>query len=121
MLTYTDMIRGFKGRYAYMRTDYYPAPLYYRGKFYRSAKEAYRVALELSPKKNKYLLREMFRIVKSKILINWYFTQALARTGSAELVNETDDPFDTFWGVHHGIGNNMLGKILIKVRRKLFV
>jgi ribA/ribD-fused uncharacterized protein len=46
-------------------------------------------------------------------------TRALVETGDAELI-EGNTWGDTFWGVCDGEGENNLGKLLMKVRTKLF-
>lgn len=46
-------------------------------------------------------------------------TKALMATGDAELI-EGNDWQDTFWGVCENAGENKLGKLLMKVRSKLF-
>ena len=46
-------------------------------------------------------------------------TRALLATGDAELI-EGNTWNDTFWGVCNNIGENNLGRILMKVRKELF-
>jgi len=46
-------------------------------------------------------------------------TRALIATGDTELI-EGNDWEDTFWGVCNGMGENNLGKLLMKVRQSLF-
>ena len=48
-----------------------------------------------------------------------YFRQKLIDTGDEELV-ESNTWNDTYWGVCRGIGQNHLGKLLMKVRSKLY-
>jgi len=48
-----------------------------------------------------------------------YFRQQLIDTGDEELV-ESNTWNDTYWGVCRGIGQNHLGKLLMKVRSKLY-
>jgi len=46
-------------------------------------------------------------------------TRALMATGKAELI-EGNTWNDTFWGVCNGVGENNLGRLLMKVRESLF-
>lgn len=48
-----------------------------------------------------------------------FLTRALMATGDAELV-EGNTWDDTFWGVWNGVGENNLGRLLMKVRKTLF-
>jgi len=48
-----------------------------------------------------------------------FLTRALIATGDAELI-EGNTWDDHFWGVCNGIGENHLGKLLMKVRDQLF-
>lgn len=47
-----------------------------------------------------------------------YLKEALLRTGDRELI-EGNKWGDTFWGVCEGLGQNHLGKILMKIRKEL--
>ena len=47
-----------------------------------------------------------------------HFTSQLLKTGDAYL-EETNTWHDTFWGVHNGIGENNLGKLLMQIREDL--
>ena len=60
----------------------------------------------------------MYRIVKAKFEQNEQLKKQLLHTGRAKLI-EGNWWKDTFWGVHEGVGENHLGKILMKVRKEL--
>lgn len=57
-------------------------------------------------------------IVRSKFSKCEALKNALLRTGEAELV-EGNWWEDTFWGACKGVGENHLGRILMKVRKEL--
>lgn len=63
-------------------------------------------------------LNIMYELVLEKFRQNPDLTQLLKETGEAELV-EGNWWGDTFWGVCNGVGDNNLGKILMRVRGKL--
>ena len=60
----------------------------------------------------------MYEIVKAKFTQNETLKERLLATGDSELV-EGNDWNDKYWGVCNGYGKNMLGKILMRVRREL--
>lgn len=59
----------------------------------------------------------MEKVVTAKFSQNPNLLDKLLGTGSAELI-EDNWWKDTFWGVYNGVGENNLGKILMKVRDK---
>lgn len=59
----------------------------------------------------------MYVINKSKFELP-LFKEALLDTGTRELIHENTHG-DTFWGTCNGVGENMLGKILMKIREEL--
>lgn len=65
---------------------------------------------------NKLYLMEV--IVRCKFNQNPYLAERLKDTGSAELI-EGNYWKDTYWGICNGVGQNNLGKILMKVRDEL--
>jgi hypothetical protein len=87
---------------------------------------------ELAPKEAKLIgrdiqLREdwhsvkdeiMYNIVKDKFLRNPDIRQRLLYTINDDLV-EGNNWNDTYWGVCNGIGQNKLGKILMRVRKEI--
>ena len=60
----------------------------------------------------------MYEIVKAKFTQNEALKERLLATGDSELV-EGNDWNDKYWGVCNGVGKNMLGKILMRVRTEL--
>lgn len=60
----------------------------------------------------------MYRIVHSKFEQNAGLKQQLLDTGNAYLI-EGNAWHDTHWGVCKGVGENWLGKILMRVRQEL--
>ena len=62
-------------------------------------------------------VRTMLKCLREKFKDETLRTMLLA-TGDAELI-EGNTWGDTFWGVWHGKGSNMLGKLLMKVREEI--
>lgn len=60
-------------------------------------------------------LSEMAKIVTAKFQQNTPLIEKLLNTGESELIEENTWG-DTFWGVCDGVGENHLGKILMRVR-----
>ena len=60
----------------------------------------------------------MYEINKCKFEQNKYLTNKLLFTGNQELI-EGNTWNDTFWGICDNIGENNLGKILMKIRDEL--
>jgi hypothetical protein len=60
----------------------------------------------------------MYNIVKDKFLRNPDIRQRLLYTINDDLV-EGNNWNDTYWGVCNGIGQNKLGKILMRVRKEI--
>lgn len=138
----TEIIDSFSGRH-YFLSNFFPVPVAYEGLNYPSSEVAYQAAksndketrvafLNLSPRDAKRIgrsiiirpdwsqvkLQVMEDIVRSKFYNCEALKNALLRTGEAELV-EGNWWGDTFWGVCKGVGENHLGKILMKVRKEL--
>ena len=59
----------------------------------------------------------MYKLLKQKFSIG-SLKSRLLRTGKAELI-EGNWWGDSYWGVYKGIGKNILGKLLMRVRREL--
>ena len=59
----------------------------------------------------------MYGIVYAKFLQNIYLVDELVVTGEEEIIY-TNDNGDKFWGVCNGEGKNMLGRILMEVRKE---
>jgi ribA/ribD-fused uncharacterized protein len=60
----------------------------------------------------------MTELLKQKFAINTEFGQKLLNTHNVKIV-EGNYWHDTFWGVCNGVGKNMLGKIIMNIRRDL--
>ena len=60
----------------------------------------------------------MYEIVKEKFGSNDDLKSLLVDTGDTELI-EGNNWRDTYWGVCNGVGENKLGKILMRVRAEL--
>lgn len=63
-------------------------------------------------------LNIMYQLVKKKFQKNYQLRERLVATGNAKLIKGNNWK-DTYWGVYKGEGENMLGKILMKVRKEL--
>lgn len=137
-----DNIKGFFGQYRWL-SNFHICPITYQGVNFNSTEEAYQAAkcddiedmqkfVGLAPNKAKQLgqkvkLREDWEQVKLEIMdyvcwckfrYNEDLKQKLLLTGDKYL-EETNWWNDKFWGVCNGVGENHLGKILMKIRKKL--
>ena len=74
--------------------------------------------LTMRPDWNDVKIDVMYQIVKDKFFHNPSLKEKLLQTGDLELI-EGNYWGDTFWGVCNGIGENNLGKILMRVRKEL--
>lgn len=74
--------------------------------------------VELRPDWESIKLDIMEALVRSKFRTNKDLADLLIQTGDVYL-EETNTWNDTFWGVCNGVGENHLGKILMKVRGEL--
>ncbi len=133
-------IREFKGSYFFL-SNFYIAPIIYQGiRFenneaaFQSAKcpERMREFSSLSPRSAKSLGRRvklrpdweiikynvMYDVCMAKFLQNPELGGRLAQTGNAELI-EGNTWGDRVWGVCRGVGENYLGRILMRVRKEL--
>lgn len=84
-----------------------------------SAKEAKRLGRQIKPPadwydRNVQIMTELLRIKFE----NQYMKRKLLATGNEPLI-ENNRWNDTFWGVCNGVGNNMLGKLLMQIRDEL--
>ena len=134
------MIDRFKNKY-YFLSNFYNAPIIYNGIRYENNEAAFHAQKNLNRSKEfctlnpsqakalgrKVLLREDWEMVKDLIMyeINYekYIQNAdlrkrLLETGEQELV-EGNFWNDTYWGVCKGVGENHLGKILMRIRSEL--
>lgn len=137
-----EKISEFSGKYAFL-SNFQFAPIAYDGIKYLNVESAYQAQkcetkferlqfANLSPrdakKKGRQIkLRSDWEEVKFKImedLVREKFSQnpelaiKLLETGDA-ILEEGNYWHDTIWGVCNGVGENHLGKILMKVREEL--
>lgn len=137
-----NKITSFRGKYCFL-SNFYPTPVSYSGVIYPSAENAFQAAkcanpkdrrqfkfyspseakrngrrVRLRPNWNAMRLPIMKMIVKDKFAHNPELADKLRATGDAELIEENDWN-DRFWGVCNGIGENHLGKILMKIRDEI--
>lgn len=130
---------GFRNDFAFL-SNFHPVHLTFEGERYTSSEHAYQSAKTLDPWE-KRMIREapdpgrakklgkgvkirpdwesiklsvMETILRSKFENPW-LRSLLIDTGELELV-ETNTWSDTFWGVCNGVGENNLGKLLMKIR-----
>jgi ribA/ribD-fused uncharacterized protein len=135
-------IKGFFGEYRWL-SNFWPTDIVFDGAMYKTVEHAYQAAkiadpmardivrFAETPKKAKALsykismrdgwdyikLGIMELLVERKFKNNPNLLQKLLDTNDAYL-EETNTWGDTFWGVCDGIGENNLGKILMKIREK---
>ncbi len=131
------MISNFRGKYAFL-SNFYEVPVSYHGYTFGSNEAAFQAAkcpnrakefvslkpaeakklgrrVELRPEWEYIKERVMFEIVLNKFNQNPQLAKMLLATGEEELV-EGNTWGDRTWGVCDGVGQNRLGKILMKVR-----
>lgn len=137
------MIKEFKNQYFFL-SNFYEYPIYYNKLVFCNAEAAFQAQKVINEKdqykfinlnasqarklgKTVQLRKDweetkdnvMYEIVKRKFLTNKELQQKLLETKEEELV-EGNWWHDTYWGVDSktGIGQNKLGKILMKVREE---
>ena len=138
------MIKEFKNQYFFL-SNFYEYPIYYNKLVFCNAEAAFQAQKVINEKdqykfinlnasqarklgKTVQLRKDweeikdnvMYEIVKRKFLTNKELQQKLLETKEEELV-EGNWWHDTYWGVDSktGIGQNKLGKILMKVREEV--
>ena len=136
------MINEFKGKYFFL-SNFYNSPVMYEGLLYKNNESAFQSAKVLDIERRKQfceidpstakkkgrnvLLRNdweevklnvMIDVVRDKFTRNIKLQNKLLATGEEELI-EGNTWNDTYWGVCRNCGKNMLGKILMKIRREL--
>lgn len=133
-----DKIDEFRGAYSFL-SNFYPCEIEYEGQKYPSTEHAYQAAKTLDLEKRRLLasvpVKQVKRLGRSlrqrpdweevKLRVMWHLIlkkfaipelkEKLLATGDAELI-EGNWWGDTFWGVCKGIGENHLGKILMRAR-----
>ena len=135
-----NAIAEFRGKYFFL-SNFYSAPVIYLGQSFKNNEAAFQSAKcperscefqDLNPSDAKRLgrrvhLREdweeikndvMYDICKAKFSQNQKLAQLLIDTGDAELI-EGNTWGDRVWGVCDGIGENRLGKILMRIRMEM--
>lgn len=135
-------VKSFVAQYAFL-SNFFVSPVYYKGIVYETAEHAYqsaktddpvwkeRVRTATTPGKakrtGKFLIVKpdwesikvdvMEEILRSKFR-NPTLAKLLLVTGTKELI-KGNTWNDTFWGVCNGVGENHLGKLLMKIRHEL--
>lgn len=135
-----DVIASFTGEY-YFLSNFFVAPVVYQGVRFENNEAAFQAAkcpermrefCKLNPQSAKRLGRSvllrpdweeikydvMYQVCKAKFQQNPDLGQKLLKTGNAELI-EGNTWGDRIWGVCKGIGENNLGKTLMRVRDEL--
>lgn len=135
-----DAIQEFKGRYFFL-SNFYTAPIIYKEFQFENNEAAFQAAkcpermsefCGLAPNAAKRLGRRvslrpdwetvkydvMYEICMAKFTQNPGLLSKLFDTGDAELI-EGNTWGDRIWGVCGGIGENHLGKILMRIRSEL--
>ena len=136
------MINRFTGNY-YFLSNFYSAPIVYEGITFLNNEAAFQSQkcvkekdrekfCNLNPSEAKKLGRRvvlrqdwekektriMYEICYAKFTQNPDLKELLLNTGNEELI-EGNNWGDMIWGCVDGIGENRLGKILMKVRKEL--
>ena len=139
---YRTKISDFKGEYFFL-SNFYESPLYYKNIPCRNSESAYQAQkLENEDERRKFSLlsasqakklgrqielrkdwedikiSEMENICYFKFSQNYSLKNKLINTAPLPL-EEGNTWGDTFWGTVNGIGQNNLGKILMRVRNRL--
>ena len=138
----TEPIDEFCGKYFFL-SNFYPAPVEYQGYRFKNNEAAFQAAkcpermldfCDLTPNRAKRLGRKvplrhdweivkydvMYEVCMAKFTQNPDLLSKLLSTGDAELI-EGNTWGDRVWGVdmYRCIGENHLGKILMRVRSEL--
>lgn len=136
----SNVITEFRGDNFFL-SNFFVAPIFYQGVRFENNEAAFQAAkcpermrefCGLSPQKAKRLGRSvelrpdweevkydvMYQVCKAKFLQNPDLARKLVETGDAELV-EGNTWGDKVWGVCDGVGENNLGKTLMRIRDEL--
>lgn len=138
------MIDSFRGKYRFL-SNFWPSPIFVFGSEYPTVEHAYQglktvvmeereeIRLAKTPGQAKRLGKKVtmredwndeFKLFHMHLFNQMKFHghedlgEKLLATGDQELV-EGNAWGDTFWGVCNGVGENHLGKILMKIRGEL--
>lgn len=132
-------IMTFRGQFFFL-SNFSPAPLIYQGLRFKSSESAFQAAkcperieefcnltsyqakrlgnrVELRPDWDSVKLDVMYQVCKAKFEQNPDLLERLLATEDEELI-EWNDWHDTFWGVCDGVGENNLGKTLMRIREE---
>lgn len=137
-----NKIDRFVGTYFFL-SNFYPVPITYNGVSYLSTEAAYQAQKTTNPsmqylfsklnpseaksKGKRLVLRPdwiqvkenyMYEICREKFTKDADLKSKLLATGDAYL-EEGNDWGDTTWGTVDGVGENKLGKILMRIREEL--
>jgi ribA/ribD-fused uncharacterized protein len=137
-----EMINSFRGNY-YFLSNMYPCPVVYEGMEFKCAEAAFQAAktLNLEMRKrftqmdgfeakrfgrsvklrddwDKVRLPVMSWVLLDKFTRNADLKEKLLMTGDMPLI-EGNNWNDRFWGVCNGVGDNNLGKLLMRLRKHL--
>lgn len=140
--TMTNKIDSFKGKYFFL-SNFFESPVTWEGRTYQNNEAAFQSAkcvkesqrdkfTSMNPSASKragrnVLLRSdwedikenvMYEVCLAKFTQNPELGQRLLDTGDAELI-EGNDWGDKTWGMVNGVGQNKLGKILMRIRKEL--
>lgn len=136
-------IKEFQGKYRFL-SNFWPAKVFLDGFQYPTVEHAYQAAKTFDLKKReeirnadkpglakrlgkkvsirkdweKIKISIMYNLVKQKFFNNSILKESLLSTGDEELI-EGNTWNDTFWGICNGVGQNNLGKILMKIRNEI--
>ena len=136
------MINSFRGSY-YFLSNMYPCPVVYEGMEFKCAEAAFQAAktLNLEMRKrftqmdgfeakrfgrsvklrddwDKVRLPVMSWVLLDKFTRNADLKEKLLMTGDIPLI-EGNNWNDRFWGVCNGVGDNNLGRLLMRLRKHL--
>lgn len=75
-------------------------------------------SVSLRPDWEEIKINVMYEICKAKFTQNENLKRSLLNTGNTELI-EGNNWGDKIWGQVNGVGENNLGKILMKIREEL--
>lgn len=138
-----EKIEGFKNEFRFL-SNFWPAEVYFDGFYYPSVEHAYQAAktfdlyqrevirnqispgnakrlgaaVDMRPDWNDVRLEIMYTLNKQKFSNDSVLKAALLETGDA-YIEETNHWGDTFWGVCNEVGENHLGKILMRIRKEI--
>ena len=135
------MIYNFRGDYRWL-SNFAPVDIVFEGGFYLSIENAYQAAKTLDKEARKMFedvspvsakkmgrrvklrndwMKQRLPIMNHLVLqkfMHGRYEEKLIATGD-EMIVEGNNWGDTYWGVCNGVGENNLGKILMKVREMI--